>query len=94
MPDSSIAAVVTVQLVYLARLREAFGRSGEALSLPGDDCSVATILALLRDRGGPFAMELASGRAVRVAVNHALVGEDSPVRDGDEVALLPPVTGG
>jgi molybdopterin synthase sulfur carrier subunit len=38
--------------------------------------------------------ELAPGRAVRVAVNHALVAVDSPVRDGDEVALLPPVTGG
>jgi molybdopterin converting factor small subunit len=31
---------------------------------------------------------------VRVAVNHALVGEAAAVRDGDEVALFPPVTGG
>jgi len=31
---------------------------------------------------------------VRVAVNHALVARDVLVRDGDEVALLPPVTGG
>jgi molybdopterin converting factor small subunit len=31
---------------------------------------------------------------VRIAVNHALVGVDSAVGDGDEVALLPPVTGG
>jgi molybdopterin synthase sulfur carrier subunit len=94
MPDSRPTAVVTVQLVYLARLREAFGCAGETLTLPGSDFSVAAVLVALRARGGAFASELASGRAVRVAVNHALVAVDSPVQDGDEVALLPPVTGG
>lgn len=64
------------------------------LTLPGSDISVGTVLAALHARGGAFASELASGRAVRVAVNHTLVASDEPVRDGDEVALLPPVTGG
>jgi molybdopterin synthase sulfur carrier subunit len=94
MPDSRSSADVTVNLVYLARLREAFGRPGEALTLPNDDASVAAVLALLRARGGAFAAELAAGRAVRIAINHALVGADALFRDGDEVALLPPVTGG
>jgi molybdopterin synthase sulfur carrier subunit len=31
---------------------------------------------------------------VRVAVNHDLAGADTPIADGDEVALFPPVTGG
>ena len=94
MPDSRSSADVTVNLVYLARLRDAFGRPGEALTLSGGDNSVAAVLASLRARGEPFAAELSAGRAVRIAVNHALVGADSVVRDGDEVALLPPVTGG
>jgi molybdopterin synthase sulfur carrier subunit len=94
MPDPRSSVDVTVNLVYLARLREAFGRAGEALTLPAGDASVAAVLAALRARGGPFAAELAAGRAVRVAVNHALVGTDAIFRDGDEVALLPPVTGG
>jgi molybdopterin synthase sulfur carrier subunit len=94
MPDSATHSVVTVNIVYLARLREAFGRAGEALALPATDTSVATVLAVLRARGGEFAMELALGRAVRVAVNHVMAGTDAPVRDGDEVAFFPPVTGG
>jgi molybdopterin synthase sulfur carrier subunit len=94
MPDSRSSADVTVHIVYLARLREAFGCAGEALTLPASEASVAAVLAALRAREGPFAAELAAGRAVRVAVNHALVGADAVVRDGDEVALLPPVTGG
>jgi molybdopterin synthase sulfur carrier subunit len=93
MPDSR-TSTITVQLVYLARLREAFGRTGEALTLPGADCSIAALLRVLREREGSFGLELAAGRAVRVAVNHALVGTDAMLRDGDEVALFPPVTGG
>lgn len=96
MPDSSPSSViaVTVRVVYLARLREAFGRSGEALAIEGDPPNVASVLAALRARDGVWARELAAGRAVRVAVNHELVALDAPVREGDEVALLPPVTGG
>lgn len=94
MPDSRNPSVITVRLVYLARLREAFGRGGETLTLPKDSSSVTTIIALLRERGGAFAAELASGRAVRIAINHAMSAPDAVVRDGDEVALFPPVTGG
>jgi molybdopterin synthase catalytic subunit len=31
---------------------------------------------------------------LRVAVNHAFVAADAPLREGDEIALLPPVSGG
>jgi molybdopterin converting factor subunit 1 len=33
-------------------------------------------------------------RALRVAVNGSYAGDADPVRDGDEVALIPPVAGG
>jgi len=84
---------VTVRLVYLARLREAFGTGGESLPLRGE-ATVAALLETLRSRGGAYAAELRDGRAFRVAVNHALAVPGDAVRDGDEVALLPPVTGG
>ena len=94
MPDSSHAAAgVTVDLVFLARLREAFGRGDERVTLAAGS-SVATLLEALRMRGEPWSRELAPGRAFRVAVNHDVVAHDAPLGDGDEVALLPPVTGG
>ena len=58
------------------------------------DFDAGAEIAALRERGGVWSRELAAGRAVRVAVNHELVAADAPVRDGDEIALLPPVTGG
>jgi len=91
---SVLAASTTISTVYLARLREVFASSGEALTLAGDVATVADVVDTLRSRGGSWAIELATGRAVRVAVNHALATSATRVRDGDEVALFPPVTGG
>ncbi len=96
MPDSATSATLAVDVVYLARLREAFGSSGERVPLPaqGETATVADLLATLAARGGAWATELAAGRAVRIAVNHAMCPRETPVRAGDEVALFPPVTGG
>jgi molybdopterin synthase sulfur carrier subunit len=94
MRDAPPDLVTRLNVVYLARLREAFGVAAEPLQLPVGGCTVAHVLAELRARGGAWAAELAAGRAVRVAVNHAMATLDTPVRGGDELALFPPVTGG
>jgi molybdopterin synthase sulfur carrier subunit len=83
-----------VELVYIARLRDRLGLSGERVALPADVADVGALLAWLCRRGGAWSSELAPGRAVRVAVNHDVAQADTPVRTGDEVALFPPVTGG
>ena len=85
---------MTIQLVFLARLRERFGVSREAFTLTADINTVSALLAALRERGGAYAEELAIGRAFRVAVNQDVVTLDHPVKAGDEVAIFPPVTGG
>ncbi len=82
-----------VKLVYLARLRDAFGASRERYAIDGPT-TVGAIREALCVRGGAWAAELAAGRAVRAAVNHELASADSPVAPGDEVAFFPPVTGG
>lgn len=85
---------MTIQLIFLARLRERFGVAREAFLLPAPVATVADLLAELRARGGAFAEELAPQRAFRVAVNQEVVAVDHPVKAGDEVAIFPPVTGG
>ena len=85
---------MTLELVFLARLRERFGVSREAFELDDGIRTVSGLLAALRERGGAFAEELAEGRTFRVAVNQDVVVLDHPVKAGDEVAIFPPVTGG
>ena len=91
MPETSSPAI---NVVYLARLREAFGVASERLEPPPGLADVRALREWLAARGGAWASELAPGRAVRIAVNHDLAGPDTPIRGGDEVALFPPVTGG
>lgn len=83
-----------IHLRYFARLREVFGTGQESPELPADVQTLAGLLDWLRQRGGVWVDELAVGRAYRVAVNQDLVDGDAALRDNDEVAIFPPVTGG
>ena len=83
-----------ITLLYFARLREAFGMASEKIALPADATTLQGVRSLLAARGGVWAIELAMGRSFRAAVNQDIATADTPVKDGDEVAFFPPVTGG
>ena len=81
-----------VQLRYFASVREAVGRGAEARE------TGASTLRALRDElvalGEPYAQALGEGRAVRMALDQVMAADDTPLREGCEVAFFPPVTGG
>jgi molybdopterin synthase sulfur carrier subunit len=83
-----------VTLLYFARLRETFGVSSEQAALPPSIDNVGALFEWLRSRGGAWRDELAPGRPVRAAVNQEMATTGTPLADGDEIALFPPVTGG
>jgi sulfur-carrier protein len=83
-----------VKILYFAWLRARIGQAEEELALPAEVRNVADLLEWLRRRGGGYAEALRDLSVIRVAVNQDYVGRDHPIRDGDEVALFPPVTGG
>jgi molybdopterin synthase sulfur carrier subunit len=83
-----------VKILYFARLREDVGRSVEEIDLPEGVANVKALRTHLVARGGAWAHALASGKAVRVSVNHDLARDNTAVKAGDEVAFFPPVTGG
>lgn len=85
---------MNIRLLYFARLREAFGLDRETLALDIPAPTLADLLTFLRARGGIWSEELAEGRAYRMAVNQDIAGSDTPLREQDEVAIFPPVTGG
>ena len=83
-----------MRLLYFAWLRARIGYAEEEVALPPEVGNVAALIDWLRARGGGYSAALQDLRLVRVAVNQNYVGPEHPIREGDEVALFPPVTGG
>jgi MoaE-MoaD fusion protein len=80
-----------VEVRLFAILRERAGRDSLELDL-ADGATAADALAATGERAG-LADELARMQ-VAVAVNREYVRGDAALSDGDEVALVPPVSGG
>lgn len=85
---------MALTVLYFARLRERLGLAQEDIALQQNLASVGDLLNYLRARGPQWQAALGDERVVRVAVNQDLVQSDTRLKDGDEVALFPPVTGG
>lgn len=83
-----------LELRYFASVREQVGQGAERAEVPADVRTVGELRGWLRTRGGAWAEALAEGRALRMAVDHAVARADTPLADGCEVAFFPPVTGG
>lgn len=83
-----------MKLLYFAWLRARIGHAEEDLAVPDEVRDVAGLLQWLQGRGGAHAEALRDLSVIRVAVNQEYVGLGHPIREGDEVALFPPVTGG
>ena len=78
-----------LRVLFFGVLRDRFGSEEQLQQFPG--CSVAEILRYYRVIA-PELGELWS--SVAVAVNQQYASGPTPLADGDEVALLPPVSGG
>jgi molybdopterin synthase catalytic subunit len=85
-----MAVAIAVRARLFARLRELAGTDTESVELPTGSNVADVFDAVARLHPG-----LAADRnAVRVALNQEFVDWDAVVADGDEVAFIPPVSGG
>jgi molybdopterin converting factor subunit 1 len=88
-----------VTVLYFGVLRDRFGAADQILDLP-DNQTVGDLLRILRRQTSNDPMAETSERdeqlwrSLAVAVNREYGSASIVLRDGDEVALLPPVSGG
>ncbi|MEO6804763.1 MAG: MoaD/ThiS family protein [Edaphobacter sp.] len=77
-----------VRVLYFGVLKDVMGH-GSALMELTDGASVAALLALHRESRAALVWD-----SIAVAVNQEYARAEDVLKDGDEVALLPPVSGG
>ena len=80
---------MTVTLLFFASLRERAGRT----TMEWPIAQGVTARALLEELRRDLPAMSAAGR-ISIAVNEEYVGGDHLLADGDEIALIPPVSGG
>lgn len=81
-----------VAVRFFASLREAVGR--ECMAVDVEPPTVDALRDSLARRLSPAAQAALTAPGVRVAVNRAIAHGAASLDVGDEVAFLPPVTGG
>ena len=85
---------MSVNMVYFARIREAIGTSGEEISPPPEVQNIGDLLTWLAGQDEKYADAFRARDRIRTAINQVYVTMESGFKDGDEIAIFPPVTGG
>lgn len=81
-----------IRILYFGSLKTILGLSEETLEWQGGDSQA--LLQLLRSRDSKWAEALSEQNIFRLVINHQIIYEPTDIKAGDEVAILPPVTGG
>lgn len=85
---------MSVNVLFFASLREAVGCEAMTLELDSDGIDLAGLLQQLGKRLDAAAVSSLTAESVRIALNQELMSGAFRIKDGDEIAFLPPVTGG
>lgn len=79
-----------VRVLLFARAREAAGRRDDVL----EGATLGVVLAVAREKYGQEFADVLSGARVWINGDEPPAGDATPLSEGDEVAILPPVSGG
>ena len=81
-------------LLYFASLRETLGSAKEQLDLPETVTSVAELKGMLSDRSAIWKASFSNDTSLLVSVNQQMANDQTEIKNADEIAFFPPVTGG
>ncbi len=79
-----------IRILFFGMLKDLAGRSGESLNLP--EHSILSDVLVHYKKTDPRWNDLAA--SIAMSVNREYAGPQVKLKEGDEVALLPPVSGG
>ncbi len=78
---------MAISVKFFASMRDSMGRSEDSINMDGGSMTAEDVWNKVSN-GKPLP------DSTLIAVNMEYTGSDQSVKDGDEVAFFPPVTGG
>jgi molybdopterin synthase catalytic subunit len=85
-----MSETIRVQVKFFASLRQAVGQAAIERSVPAG----ATVASLREALAADYPQLPTAAGAIYAAINRTYAGDGVELRDGDEVAFFPPVSGG
>ena len=86
--------MISVKVVFFASFKERLDCSGLTIELE-QGSKIQNLCSLLAEKGGLWQeLFVEANKNVKIACNQQMVEISSQLKDGDEVAFFPPVTGG
>lgn len=87
-----------IKLLYFGRPADKLNIRHELLDFPtahltAENVTLADLLAWLRLRGSDWELELIEAK-IRFAINQEFFNAQAEIKDGDEVAIFSPISGG
>ncbi len=79
-----------IKVLYFSSLKDKLGKNMEDIDLP-ENSTVEDLISTLKEKYSEISDSLDN---VMLALNEEYVEKNTPVKDGDTVALIPPVSGG
>ena len=83
-----------MKIVYYSWLVDQVGCEEEEITLPPEVTNVGMLIDWLSTRGPQYEKAFSFIEVVKVMVNQAYAHDDQPLKDEDEVMLMPPIAGG
>lgn len=77
-----------VKILFFGDLVDTLGMAADEIDLPPDVTDVARLLFVLSQRGEMWKKMLLGNPGLNITLNKQFVEKSSPVKDGDEIALV------
>jgi MoaE-MoaD fusion protein len=89
-PPTTSYGSMQIQVLFFGTLRDLAGKASDSLSLP-DNATLGDVISLYEERIPRLKEWVGS---IAMSVNQEYAGPEARLKSGDEIALLPPVSGG
>ena len=83
-----------MKVLYFAWLRERLNRASDEVSPPPEVVTLADLVAWLRSQDEILDLAMANPDIFKLSRDARIVPWDTPIAGAQEIAILPPMTGG